>query len=37
MTCGPYLEDDMAEWTLNLMDSLGYVGIVLLMILEHLP
>lgn len=36
MTCGPYLEDDMAEWTLNLMDSLGYVGIVLLMILENL-
>jgi membrane protein DedA with SNARE-associated domain len=26
----------MAEWTLNLMNSLGYLGIVLLMILENL-
>jgi membrane protein DedA with SNARE-associated domain len=32
----PYPEQTMAEWTLNLMNSLGYLGVVLLMILENL-
>ncbi|WP_407541389.1 DedA family protein [Deinococcus radiomollis] len=27
----------MAEWTLDLMNTLGYLGIVLLMVLENLP
>jgi membrane protein DedA with SNARE-associated domain len=30
------MDFSLAEWTLNLMNSLGYLGIVLLMVLENL-